>query len=327
MLGALYGLTMSGYDNLGWHSYRLSVQYNTLRKVPSFAVFYINSQLAPWRTQVALSQSVDEFMPFLQRDGRLRLSRPLWTSEVAVGLSGVQVVPNRALNADFTPWYAAGPSLAVSYAATESTPYGGAVRGLIVSTGVDYLPSALTWRGSLLHLQQDITTIVPTPWSTRHSVRLDLHGRAILGDTLLRLGQGGMPSVLGSWEHAVDSPSKPLPVDRGWRELVLGFEDTSWNVTRTLNATMRYRAPFIIDYGWHSLFYLLPGPFVRQVDTELFAVATLSDARQRLHRALGASASVQVLWFNAPVRATYQFAYRFDGVRRPPFHLLLLSLG
>ncbi|MGQ0505569.1 MAG: hypothetical protein ACT4TC_09635 [Myxococcaceae bacterium] len=320
--GLYVAASLSGIDRLGFHSWSFSGGYDALSgdNIQGFA--YGNYALAPWYTTLQLSRSRVQGVTDLS--ATLSTRRSFWTTPLGIAVEALQ----RRTSVDIPAARLIGPSLSASYSAIETAPYGGPRRGLGLSFHGAIYPRAFGSSFDLADVAAELQTYLPLPFSRRHSFRLALRGRAVLGgpEPLLRVGGTGGQAMFGAVAGA-PAPDTVLPPGILFYETVRGYEDHAVTASRVSIGSATYRYPFIIDRGASSFLWLFPSFFVRQMDLELFGQAAyVQGASQGWRRSAGAALALRTTWGDAlPVSLFYQFAYRFDGAL-PPLHGIGLAL-
>ncbi|MEW6434520.1 MAG: hypothetical protein AB1730_23710 [Myxococcota bacterium] len=320
---------LAGRDRLARHNWLISgaLTVPTLENVVSAS--YRNLQLAPWFISAyagregypeTATTSAETYW-----SGGVTAGRTVFTTPIAFGVRAEVWQPqNAAIGKYFGPW------LSVSYGASEGTGYGGTQRLLSLSLDVSGYPRALGSDSNLLDVGAEVAVAFPLPLSKRHSFVLSLVGRALPGAPSGALRVGGVARGTALWTSAqgVGRAGKPPDVflPGSFVEVVRGYDDFSIRATAAGVAHARYRYSFIIDKGFTSTAWVLPGAFFRQIDLDLFGSAAATDNPQATwSRAAGAALSLRTAFGGAlPLSLSYQFAWRFDhGL--PPLHVLSAS--
>jgi hypothetical protein len=343
-VGLSFGGAVVGQDSLGYHTYGLQLSYSSLYRLPSGQLSYLNATQAPWLLSANLSYDADDFRQTTA--AQLSASRPLWTSQVGVNLNLLDTRATPLFISDMPHLQLLGPGVAISYSASDATAYAGKLHALSVGGSVQLYPGLLHNTATLTDVRAAVGAVVPLPLSRRHTLRLGLRGRNLLGAPEGSLQVGGLRHGLLVYSGATAEPAAQAtaPVSPeseqttlsvfggtlGLAEAQRGFEDTAWLGRWTGVGELAYRYPLVIDYGWHSFFYVLPSVFVQQATLELWASASASSSRQVqtvIHEAVGASCALGTLWSRGlPVSLTYQLAYRFERQLPAVRHLVVLSL-
>src|SRR5206468_2225459 len=86
-LGATFGLSLTGTDRLGKHTWAINASYDTIAGGPSVQVGYGNYQLAPWFLALVASRNVS--LGTTDTSVSLSGSRPLWTSGFSAGFDAI----------------------------------------------------------------------------------------------------------------------------------------------------------------------------------------------------------------------------------------------
>jgi hypothetical protein len=137
-------------------------------------------------------------------------------------------------------------------------------------------------------------------------------GGVVVGQSFGRLG-------LGNATQAADTQLLAPPT-LSFSEFLRGYQDLSTPATAYTVASATYTYPFIVDYGWASLAYLLPAFFVRQIDIDFFGeMAWLWRPGLVARRSAGGALYLRTSLGGAPLSFYAQLAARFlDGERLPP---------
>jgi hypothetical protein len=336
------GLSFSGSDRLGYHNYGADLWIDSATTKFSFTFDYGWHRLAPWWFQLHLERSFisNVGVEYEFRDASLIVSRRFWDLPLSLMFGGHEQqndVTGRTL--------LVGPDLSANYTAVETTPYGGVRRALRFGATVGAYPGALGSSveqeatagvpGIVVPRSVDIVNLrgmagftVPLPFSRRHSLGIDLVGRAMLGtDTdILRVGGVGAGyTIAGACTNGcIMGGGRALPGGVVFTEPLRGYEDFVFRTTRVAIGNARYRYPIIFDRGAPSVAWALPSFWVSQLNIDLFGTWAFIEPRT-LARAAGASVSLFTLWGQAvPISISYQFAYRFDA-GLSPLHLIGFS--
>lgn len=315
----LEGASLSGSDRLGLHNYAVNVWHEQHQNGPNVTLDYGNYQLAPWFLSGSVSRRVSRLENFPQTDwqGNISASRSFWTTPLTFGINALE--RSLRLTKNYL-WRVklVGPSASISYAAVESTPYGGGKRGIGVSLAGTYYPRQLESDYNLADTRAQVDAYLPVPGLLRHSLRVSLTGRAVVGGAPKLLELGGNYLGLYQWQDRPQTSDNPgkfffLP-NVAFQEALRGYEDHTVYASRAALFNAVYRYPFIIEYGWASTLYLLPSLFVRQLDVELFAAAARTDVLARpWHRDVGGAVFLRTtLGQVLPLSLFYQFSQRFD---------------
>jgi hypothetical protein len=343
-IGLSVGAAVVGQDSLGYHTYGLQLSYSSLYGLPSGQLSYLNATQAPWALSAQLSYDADDFRQTTA--AQFSASRPFWTSRVGVNLNLLDTRATPIFVSDMPHLQLLGPGVSMHYSGSDATAYAGRVHALSVGGSVQVYPGLLQNTATLTDVRASVGAVMPLPLSRRHTLRLALRGRNLLGapDSALQIGGLRQGTLVYGSAMAEPASGRTAPVSQDSEQTTLsvfggnlglaegqrGFEDAAWLGRWTGVGELTYRYPLIIDYGWHSFFYVLPSVFVQQTTLELWASASASSSRRAnvvLHEAVGASCALSTLWSRGlPISLTYQLAYRFE--RRLPAvrHLVVLSL-
>jgi len=325
------GLALAGKDRLGHHAWSLAGTYtfpNILETISTrspvdglsvVALQYRNMQLAPW--SIAASASRIGFSDQAYWNAGVEVSRTIFTTPVSIGFEGNLWQPFGEATQRFI-----GPTFGVAYFAGESTAYGGTQRALSLALSARGYPRAFGSSRDMLDVAAEAGVTVPLPFLTRHSLDLDLLGRALPGgpEDGLRIGgvQRGTPIWVSNAGRLPRSPDVYLP--DGLIQGVRGYEDTGLRANAAAIGSARYRYRFIVDKGFASTLWLFPSLFLRQVDLDVFGSAAVTDKGQWM-RAVGASLAVRLIGGSAlGLTLYYQFSYRFD-LGAPTLHSVGLA--
>ena len=126
-----------------------------------------------------------------------------------------------------------------------------------------------------------------------------------LAQPVARVVASRFPSVEDARRHLEPKLARLSP-PRGMAGLVLA-------VDRIAILEARYRYPIIIDRGFTSILWVLPGWLARQIDIELFATVASEGVKRfsdRAHAAVGGSLNLSTVWW-----WTY-FDLRYEVARR-----------
>jgi hypothetical protein len=307
--------SLSGRDRLGRHNWAINGSFVFPRNLWSLSLEYRNLQLAPW--QIGVFASRDAFLDGAFWSGALSVSRSFFTVPLSFG--------TRALvNETFDPSAPSrferyiGPEVSVSYAAGETTAYGGAQRLLSLSARAAAYPIVFGSDRSLVDVRGSVAVALPLPFTQRHSFVLSAAGRGLPGAPRGTLRVGGQPQGFSLFQSVASAevpqgPGAYLPGTLA--EAVRGYDDFTIRTEGVGLAGARYRYSFIIDRGTASILWIFPSFFARQVDVEAFGSGALTLQGEWL-RAAGAAASFRFTLMDAiPVSLSYQFAWRFDFTR------------
>lgn len=311
-----------GSDRLGLHYWSLQAQYLTRDPAPSVSIGYGTYLTAPWFTQLSGSYNYSE--GFKDWIASLSTSRTYYTWPVSFGFT---LIDRDAPATTDDPAYrarAVGPSASIGYSAYETTPYGGAQRGLGLDLGAAYFPKAFASTENVADVRGEIDGAIPLPFLKRQQFTLSVVARAVPSDrhNLLRVGGGGPIAIYRNTPNRSSPDAFGVAPGLAFSESLRGFEDLSVSADSVVKAGANWRYSFIIDKGWASLLYLFPAYFIRQVDVEAFGSAAMLDPNKRrdptsttnglLLRGAGGALHYRASIGNAPVTLVYQFAYRFD---------------
>jgi hypothetical protein len=340
-LEAYFGVSLAGADRLAMHDYAINLQYGSGMIGPAASIAYGNYQLAPWYLVVAGAISPNG--PQWNSELLLTATRTYWTSPIAVRFHGFDFYTLATNNQVLASYRFFGPGISASYFAGESTPYAGYRLALGLNASADYYPAAqsrqndvvaLTSQSALSDLLAGIVAIVPPPLSRRHSLRLSATGRILINSqahNLLTIG--GLAASTTLFSEGVEQPlpgqtsqassyAPTLAPGTPFRQALVGYEDMDTPGMGVAILSALYRYPLIVDYGWASLFYLLPSFFVRQLELQLFGDAAwitpngdfLAHAPLTLRRAAGGAVFLRMtLEGTVALSLFYRFARRFDS--------------
>jgi hypothetical protein len=212
----------------------------------------------------------------------------------------------------------AGPFLDATYQGVESTPYTGARRAVAALPSLALYPGAWNSAGATMtDLRLELIGVTPLPLSRRHTLRLDLRARTLLGlpDGARWLQVGGGVTALARQNATTGVPAEvtiaPLP-DVRFVEPLRGYEDYPLATDRIFIAELAYRYPLIVDRGNTSTLWVLPSSFFRQMNLELFASGASDAHGGHPHAAGGAALSLQLALWRIPFSVTYQIARRLE---------------
>jgi hypothetical protein len=318
--------SLQGRDRLGWHTWAANLALDLPTLDTTVSLGYRNLQLAPWSLTALVGVDAGRGQAFWS--GSVSVDRTFFTTPLSLGLRAEQLrfcegLPGQlpSLASAVCPGSSAtfwGPFLSTSWAAAETTGYGGARRQLALSLDAAAFPAALGSERDLADLRASVAVGIPVPFSSRSSALLSVVGRALLGAPAGALQVGGVWRATAVYE--VDS--RPLSGAAGpgvflpgsLVEGLRGFEDHALRATAAAIAGLRYRYAFIIDRGFASTLWLFPSIFFRQVDVEAFGVAALTDhAAERWARGVGGAVWLRMVGGGTlPLSLYYQLAGRFD---------------
>lgn len=334
-LGVSVQAEVVGYDRLGWHGYSLAVGYNPFALLPNVSAQYLNRQLAPWSLSAQFAFLPSEFDRRFY--GVLSASRPFWSNNLGLNLKVFDGGPNPQYpDRSLSNYRLVGPGVNLSYAATESTPYGGYKRAFAANAAASVYPFALGSTANIGDLSATLFGALPLPLSLRHQLTVQVHGRAIVGapERVLRTGGIGSGTQLAASSLTQGTPGKTLDYynsNLGLSESVRGYEDFGWLANNTVSGLLTYTYPIIFDWGWHSLLWIFPSFFISEVDLQLFGSSAFSTAaphRPQWHSAVGGQVTLET-WVGRFYNPSliYQVAYRFDETFPKVRHSLVLSFN
>ncbi|MES1157770.1 MAG: hypothetical protein ABUL67_01600, partial [Haliangium ochraceum] len=334
----LGGLVLAGGDRLQFHRWSLDglLQLNGGQSGYGLGAAYANRQLAPW-TIVAdglalryhdtrpappalMSPTPLAPAPFVltktELQGNLRVTRDITGAPVELGFNVTDDRQPGEPTVRLAHRRVAGPFVNAAYEGLEVTPYTGVRRGAAAFPSISLFPGAWNTAGATLaDLRLELVGVTPLPLSRRHTLTLDLRGRALAGlpdgQRWLQVGGGVTALARGGATSPVPRQVKidPLP-DLRFDEPLRGYEDYPIATDRTFIAELSYRYPLIVDRGSASTLWILPSGFVRQLDLELFGSGA-SDARAGgAHAAAGAALTLQLALWRIPFGVRYQLARR-----------------
>ncbi len=324
----IVGATLTGRDRLSRHIWLIEAQVQPspfLGEADRYFQLdaeYRNLTQAPWDIDLAGGYRHVPGSNF--GSAQLALRRTVFTTHVSMGARGVFLQTAADPYRRFI-----GPSFAVSYAAGETTQYGGAQRYLALGFEAAAYPKAFGSSLTMFDVGVGVTLAAPLPVSTHHNLVLAMRGRALPGAPTGALTVGGISRGIALNEGNTSTQSGAVPggyLPGSLSEPLRGYEDSSIQATQAAIATLRYRYNIIIDRGFASTFYLLPSFFFRQVTLEAFgAAAAVDNPLTPLLRSAGASVELKTIFMGMfPISGYYQFAYRFDGAGGP-LHIVGLS--
>jgi WD40-like Beta Propeller Repeat len=309
------GVSIEGVDRLGQHSYAVNVAYQSGGPGPSLSVGYGNYQLAPvWLSVVGTRAAAQGVVDYILN---VSAQNTFWTTPVT--LSFLLLHRDQAGTPEPLRATLGGPQLSALYESAETTPYGGVRRGLFLFGESAYFPVGNFHFGDV---GAQVGGWLPLPWYNRDSLFFSLRGRALPGAPARLLQVGGTARGLFELhpgpDHAQAGPDLAIFPDISFVEPLGGYEDTTLRADGSVIAGLLYQFPLIIDRGWASVLWVLPGLFLRQVDLQAFSnFAWTHDAGWSLHRVAGGAVLLRTTWGGAlAVSFYYQFAWRFDdGLR------------
>jgi hypothetical protein len=340
------GISLQGSDRLGLHQYAINLGYETSDPGPTFSVAYGNYQLAPVFIAAGFARSAEpavrdvgdnSLVPsVVDMSGILSASRTFWTTPVSLNFFGIhrkEGLPEGPENVDLI-----GPGLSSAWSATESTPYAGTRLGIALTGSAQLFARAFGSDYTFADLRATFAGYTPLPFWARHTLQLTLRGRALVGAParLLRVGGQTMGVLQVQSQDDKSQAGSGITVfpDITFREPLRGYEDATIRANQVVIAGARYRAPFILDWGWSSFLWVLPSFFIREIDAELFgewahtwtSAGSVGPAYTADHRTVGGALFVRTLWGGAvPLSFYFQAAVRpDDGLT--PLYLFGISL-
>lgn len=331
---SMFGLVLGGGDTLGLQRWAIA-GYVHAQGTParlSVAGAYHTARFAPWSLSLAASDlrwhvGVDEdpdepgfedHEPHRQLDATATLGRVVrGTAYLAA-----HAVATRDAFGDAATRELAGAGGQLALDTADATPRGGVRRRHALAVGFTHFPARASSVGRLTDL--DITGLVAAPVrGTSATGTMRVRGRLLTGanEDLLELGGGGAFAPLYDAVHQGDPLDAPpsldaalLPDHLRFTEAVRGFEDLSLPASRVAMLEVSLRAPLIIDAGWIAPLWVLPPVLVREVQLEVFATGGTITSRSAEvdgdHRAIGASVTLALALWRAPVLVRWQLARR-----------------
>ena len=208
---------------------------------------------------------------------------------------------------------AAGPQVTLQWESAETTRYTAERRALIFNAAAAYYPQAWsTLPANITDLGGTLGAFLPLPFGRRHTLYVDVQGRALLGAPstpgLLQLGGAPNPLLYGAYTTGPQSLISPLP-NLNFFEVLRGYEDYAIQTDRVAIADVDWKYPWIIDRGLAATARVLPASFVREVDFELFGAGAVDNAGAT-HAAAGLAATLRIEALRIPLIFTYQIARR-----------------
>lgn len=344
----LFGVMLSGYDTLGFHSWAIELAYDFMSHVPTFSAQYLNAQLAPWYLYFTVLQDW-EFRKYTLKDASnsdtdqvYRLDRrdrqfsadlirifydiPLSLSVLGTELYQPEVGPFDSDRRRFL-----GAKINAQYSAGRGTAYGGARNLFALDLTAAAFPAQVGSDFSLEDLRAETTIHLPLPFSNLHRLRVNARARALLGtpaDTnLLRVGGTQSAAMLfSSTEQSAEPLSDILPRNFEFSESLRGYEDYGFATHQLFAAEVDYRYPFVIDAATASTFGVFPSFLLRQINFELFATAATFGFDEAYHAAAGASLDLQWQIWLLPFDLRYQLAQRLTD-DEALVHTITLGVG
>jgi hypothetical protein len=333
----IFGLTLGGGDRLGLQRWSISGSVQPKGGASDRAhyggdVSYVNNMLAPF-TITATASALDWVVPISQdtadgktmdlpeerktRDLALSVSRT-WRDTLRTTLAGLYTRDRDDYPGDpRLDRKLAGPQLELDWITGESTAYAGLRRALYGSVSAAYYPHALsTFAGDLYDTRGELGVVVPLPFGRRHTLTARIRGRAIVADDdtgLLQLGGFDSSSILAQGRSTSSDPpefdDRRFPPALRFAEYLWGYEDYAITTDRAAIASLWWRYPIILDFGWSSTLGFLPATFVRQLDVSAFATGAI-DRRGDHHAAAGVELELSLALMRVPLTLRYQVAKR-----------------
>jgi len=290
---------------------------------------YLNTMVAPWQV-LATAGFLDWVEPVTMtgsdlvrtelhqtRDASLAVSRT-WRDSLVTTLAGVYTQDvQELLDQPRADRKLGGPALALSWLSGEATAYTGLRRALLASASGAFYPRSLSsFAGDISDVRGELAGVLPLPLGARHTLTLQLTGRALVADAdtgLLQVGGFAASGELVSGSSVSAQPPKfddvRFPPNLRFVEYLRGYEDYAITTDRVAIAALSWRYPLIIDRGFASTFGFLPMSYLRQFDLELFATGAL-DQRSAEHAAAGGELSMRLVLLRVPLVLGYQVARR-----------------
>jgi hypothetical protein len=342
------GAVLGGGDRLGmqrWSIAGYAQAGGTLSNKTHYGAdaAYLNTMLAPWSI-IATAGFIDWVDPVTTddpdvtlvedrrtRDASLSIART-WRGSLTTTLSGLYTDDfDHPPDLDAVRRHLGGPALEVDFASTESTPYVAPRRALGAYVRGAYYPHDLsTFTGDIYDIGGAIAAVVPVPLGRRHTISVDLRGRALVArdDTgLLQLGgDSGLGELYTHRSIAAEPPDFDdvrFPPNLRFIELLRGYEDYAITTDRVAIADISWTYPLIVDRGVAATLWRLPASFIRELDLELFADGAIDRAHAR-HAAGGAALSLRFQLLRVPLVLQYQIARR---IRDDDALVQLIGLG
>lgn len=319
-------LSLQGSDRLGFHLWALNLAYDSRDRLPSASVAYGNGLLAPWFLSV--SGAAVNVGPAYNYVASARASRTFWTTPVTLRFRAIEhhdilvVDTNRSKGLVVGQDRFIGPGMSVSYWAGESTLYGGIRRGLGFGASGDWYPKEAGSDFNLGDVSGEVDVWLPLPFSRRHQFAISGRGRTLLGSPNAHLLEvGGLARGLFPVAVTVERMTATRAVDGQllaagnlvFSEFLRGYPDETVRGTRMAAASASYLYPVVIDYGWASLFYLLPPFFVRQIDLEAWGEAAWIGPSTVTRRSAGGALHVRTAIGAVPLTLFLEAGQRFDA--------------
>jgi hypothetical protein len=330
-----YGVILGGGDPIGLRRWSLSGYAQPTENHVGHATHfgadaqYLNTMLAPWQI-LAEASFIDWADPLATsdpmttlteerhtRDASISLLRT-WRETLTTGLAGVYTQDND--HPDGSPElvrHVAGPSVSISWVSGEATRYTDLRRALIVTTSDAYYPKQLsTFAGDIVDVGGALGVVLPLPLGRRHTMTVDVRGRALLSHDetgLLQVGGDTGLQTLASHSSIHEAPPEfddsRFPPNLRFVESLRGYEDYAITTDRVTIGDASWRYPIIIDRGIASTLWILPASYLSQIDLELFGAAAY-DRERDLHAAVGTAITLHLSLFRVPLLFTYQVARR-----------------
>ena len=338
--GLLGDLVLAGGDRLQFHRWALDglLQINGDRPGYGVAAGYANRQLAPWTilaTGLALryhdqrpaappqmSPVPIAPLPFLltktELQGNLLVTRDFYGTPFQLGFDVTDDRQPGEPTLRVQHRRVAGPFISAAYEGVETTPYTGVRRAGAALPSVDLYPGAWNTAGATVtDLRLELVGVTPLPLSRRHTLSLDLRGRALTGlpDGQRWLQVGGGTTALarrGATEPVPREVSVDALPDLRFTEPLRGYEDFPIATDRVFIAQLTYRYPLIVDRGTLSSLWILPSSFLRQIDLELFASGASDGRSDAPHAAGGGAVTFELALWRVPFSVRYQIARRVE---------------
>ena len=340
------GVSLQGSDRLGIHQYAINVGYETSDPGPTFSVGYGNYQLAPFFIAAEFARSAEpsvrdvsdnSLVPsVVDMSGVLSVSRTFWTTPLTLNFVGIhrkEGFEGGPQNSDLL-----GPGISTAWSATESTPYAGTRLGIALTGSAQLFAKAFGSTYTFGDLRATFAGYTPLPFWARHTLQLTLRGRTLVGAPARLLRVGGQTMGILQVQSQDDKSQAGTGItvfpDITFREPLRGYEDATVRANQVVIAGARYRAPFILDWGWSSFLWILPSFFLREIDADLFAewahtwtsASSFGPASTGNHRTVGGAVFVRTLWGGAvPLSFYFQAAVRPDD-RLTPLYLFGITL-
>ncbi|HEX7843905.1 MAG TPA: hypothetical protein VF469_40800, partial [Kofleriaceae bacterium] len=329
---------LGGGDRLGLQRWSIS---GSVQPPGSFSdqphwggeVDYLNTMAAPWQI-LATAGFLDWAAPVKlegsditraeerrTRDAALSISR-VWRDTISTTLAGVYTRDfDRPPDQPGADRHLGGPAVSLTWLSGEATPYTGLRRALLASASAAYYPRALSsFLGDIYDTRGEVDGVLPLPFGARHTLTLQLTGRALLARDDTRLLQVGGFTALTALVNGSSSSAPPptggdawFPPNLRFTEYLRGYEDYAITTDRVAIAQASWRYPLIIDRGTAATLGFLPASFLRQIDLELFASGAV-DRRREVHAAAGAELSLVLQLVHVPLLLGYQIARRVRDV-------------